>query len=124
MAKYYIVQRLGWQYNDEINYRSEDAGGKPERVFTDRKKAETLADELNAKEFSECNLGSYGYGMSEIIDDEFWNVYNKLFGTSLSSDDDEAYDFHLPKLTVEQYKKLQPHINEVLFFEIVTCEGE
>lgn len=50
--RYYIIQRLGWEYNDEIYYVSEVGGGTPKKVYTDEEKAQNECDKLNAKYLS------------------------------------------------------------------------
>jgi len=116
--KYYIVQKLGWEYDDNNYFQGEDTGGTPQKVFTSYSKAEKLADKLNLEELNECRLGEYGYG--EKVDEEFFDIYNKLFDDTLTEID---WDFELPKLTKEQYNELKDHIL-VKFYEVVECEGE
>lgn len=67
----YVICKLDFEYNDEIEYR-EGTGGIPERVFSDQEEAEKELSKLNAKYFDGLDIGTYCYGLSEILN------YNKL----------------------------------------------
>jgi hypothetical protein len=118
--KYYIVQKVGYEYNDEVNYRPECDGGTPEKVFSSALKAEKYADKLNLEELSGCQIRGYGYSDREVVEDGFFDVYNELFNDNLTEID---WDFQLPKLTKDQYNQLKDYI-KVKFYEVVECEGE
>lgn len=121
--KYYIVQRIGFAYNDEVYTESEGGGGTPEKVFKNKTDAEALADKKNAEELSNCRLCEYGYGFSDTCRDGFLKIYNSLFRTELDETAIEDYDFTLPKLNLTQYRRLKPYLR-VNFFEVCECEGE
>ena len=119
---YYIVQRVGYEYNDEVNSRGESEGGTPEKVFQSKEAAIAHCDVLNAKELSGLNLMEYGYSTDKVC-----RNFEKLseilveFGQDAPSEDN--YKLILPKLTVEQYKKIKPYIL-VSLYEVVKCDGE
>lgn len=48
---YYVVMRLNYEFNDEVNYRPDGGGGDPIKVFTDRKLAEFYVNKLDLKEY-------------------------------------------------------------------------
>lgn len=39
MAIVYVVNKIDWQYNDNYYYTSEESGGNPVNLFTDKKNA-------------------------------------------------------------------------------------
>ncbi len=123
---YYIVQEIGYEYNDECYTPFEDNSGKPTRVFIDKDSAEDWVNVLNAKQFSGMNLNEYGYSTTEVIRnvEKFTTAYNKLFDKNVSVEDVEDFEFKLPEnLTVYQYNQLKPHL-KISFFVVVKCEGE
>jgi hypothetical protein len=124
MKKYYIVQELGSEYNDEIYVLSEE--GKPNRVFTDRESADRYCEDLSVKKLSGEEIGQYGYGLDEIIKDieGFVEVYNEVFGKNLKERDlEDSYEFALPEMTKAQYDKIKGFL-KIKFYEVIECEGE
>jgi hypothetical protein len=124
MSNYYIVQKIGWQYNDEYYYQGEDGGGTPEMAFQDKAKAEACADQLNAKEMSGNNIGSYcsDGDLSNIIEDVagFVEAYNQIFAKKIKETDLDSWEFELPKMTLEQYLQIKPFVT-LRFFEVNEC---
>lgn len=127
MSKYYIIQEIGFEYNDEYYYRSQDSAGKPQIVFKKKTLANQRVDELNYKKFCLEEIGGYAESVREIIEDVegFVQTYNELFDKDLTEDqlDESFYEFTLPKMTLAQYKILKPYIS-LNFYEVVECEGE
>jgi hypothetical protein len=119
---YYIIQRIGYEYNDEVYHTTESGGGTPEKVYSDKQKAQDRCDELNATELSGCAIMEYGYSFEEIFSNlEKANLVLSKIGAPIPEDTD--WDYKLPKMTVSQYKKVAPYI-KVKFFEVVEVEGE
>lgn len=120
--EYYVVQRIGHEYNDEIYSRGESEGGIPEKVFQSKEAAIDHCDVLNAKELSGLNLMEYGYSSDEVCRnfEKLSKILVEMGENALSED---SYELILPKLTVEQYKKIKPYIL-INLYEIVKCDGE
>ena len=67
----YVVQKIGYEYNDEIYHTSEyDGFSKSIEVFLDRAKANEQANQRNIAEFRGNDIGHYCYGLDEIINEE------------------------------------------------------
>jgi len=69
-SKYYVLLHCGWEYNDEIFYRGESAGGYPSALYKNKKKAQDDCDIKNINEFENIlrreELNYYGYyGLDE-----------------------------------------------------------
>lgn len=120
--KYYIIQRIGYEYNDEVYHTTEFGSGTPEKVYSDKQKAQEKCDELNAKELSGIPIMEYGYSTDEIFCslDKANKVLREL---DAEIPEDSDWDYCLPKLTVENYKRLAPYLN-IKFYEIVEVEGD
>jgi hypothetical protein len=120
--KYYIIQRLNWEYNDEVYHTSESGGGTPEKIYSDAQKAQDKCDELNAAEMSGLRIMEYGYDLDDVFrnSDKANAILAKL---NAPIPEDDNWDYQLPKMTAAQYKKLAPCLN-VKFFEVVEVEGE
>ncbi len=43
----YVIQEIGWEYNDEYYYQSADGGGTARKVFLNKDKAEAERDRLD-----------------------------------------------------------------------------
>jgi len=67
----YVVQKIGYEYNDEIYHTSEyDGFSKSVEVFLDENKANEQAKQRNIAEFRGNDIGHYCYGLDEIINEE------------------------------------------------------
>lgn len=117
--KYYIIQKVGYEYNDEVYYRAEDGGGTPEYVFLDKDKAQKSCDEKNIKELSGLNIFEYGYSSDEIFEDEAADLMKK-FGAPI---DDCDRDYQFPSLTLKQYRQIEPYL-KIKFYEVCEVSGE
>jgi hypothetical protein len=122
--KYYILQRIGHEYNDEIYSCSGNGDGKPEEVFLSKEKAQDAADRMNFQEMKGLQISDYGYEPEGFLNDiqGFLNVYNETFNANLTLDN--LCDFSLPgDMSFSQFKQLKPFIS-IAFYEVVECEGE
>lgn len=122
MKTYYIIQRIGFEYNDEVYHTSESGGGKPEMVYVDAQKAKDACDELNAAEMSGLQIMEYGYSLSDVFrnSDEANDILTKL---NAPIPEDDNWEYKLPTMTVAQYKKLAPYL-AIKFFEVIKVKGE
>ncbi len=123
MKKYYIVQELGSEYNDEIYVI--DGGGKPVSVFQDLEAAQLRCEELEAKKLSD-DIRKYGYSIEEVINDldGFVEKFNEVFNRRLTVKKlEDDYEFALPEMTVKQYREIKDFLS-IHFYEVVECNGE
>lgn len=70
---FYVLMEQGWDYNDEYYFHID--GGNPHKVFTDKERADKVADELNLEQFKELftngEIREYSYGgLEEILSGE------------------------------------------------------
>jgi hypothetical protein len=124
--KYYIIQEIGFEYNDEIYNASYGDNGTPVKVFKNKKDAQNQVELLNFKKFQDESLHHYAYSLDDIIDDieEFVDELNKITGKKLTVGEiEDDYDFTLPKMSQEDFEKIKKYIH-LNFYQVVECDGE
>lgn len=146
MGTAYVVQEVGYEYNDEYYYRPENQGGIPKFVFTEEKKAqekiiELVASEVIADQKSWRNgdmIGAEpfmyacdydGPEFSQEQFDQFCDVIAEMVGGEnfQRGNYEELWDWRLPAgLSLEQRQILAKMLTEmgVVFYEIVEVESE
>jgi hypothetical protein len=63
VGKAWVIQRIGWEYNDEYYYRGESQGGKALKVYFDKSRAVTDCDLMNKDQVAQ--VGKYAMTDSE-----------------------------------------------------------
>jgi pantothenate kinase len=124
--KYYIIQEIGYEYNDEIYHQSNSGGGTPVKVFKSKSDAQAEVDKLNFNKFQTEPLCQYTYSLDDIISnvEEFCEKLSKIAGKEINSEDIEGdYEFTLPKMSVKEFNSIKNMI-DLSFYEIVECDGE
>jgi|GEM_PF-3217907 len=96
MAKVYVVQEIGYEYNDSNFYQPECGGGTPVKGFLNRENADKEKERLNKKARKERRyegIGDY-YEVVEVDLDVLSHVEEQSSNLSESStsDDNEEYD--------------------------------
>ena len=121
--KYYIVQEKTSEYNDET-YDLRD-GGTPVRVFADKEKAVAHMEKLDFKSLSSLAIFEYGYESDEIVRDiqAFNTALSKITGKEENIDEDDLFEWTLPKMTFAQFKSIRRYI-KLNMYEVIECEGE
>jgi hypothetical protein len=114
-VKVFIIQKVGWEYNDEYYYRAESEGGKPQKAFKDRAAAEAECLKLNLKAFDDHQgyLGCYV--------PEFYEVEDQLKQAGCTIKD---WDFDPPPNADDSTKLKIMTILNAVFYEIVPVELE
>jgi len=76
----FVIQKQNEEYNDECYYFTEGYHIHANKVFTDKKKAEAIADELNFNNFCIMQPDMYNYGedLTKIEDDLSDEQFQKL----------------------------------------------
>jgi hypothetical protein len=64
-VKIYVIQEIGWQYNDEYWYREDGDTGRPHQACFSKATAEKKCDELNIQFLMEIGDNVFGYGNEE-----------------------------------------------------------
>jgi len=88
MAKFYVISKVSFEYNDEIYHTGEDETYQtPSQVYLDKKKAKEAAHLLELKEWKGLDLSSYCYNWNEIVsrslgDDALAVELAKIFSSS------------------------------------------
>jgi len=138
MDTVYVLMHEGWDYNDEVFFRSEGGGGTPESFFTDEAKANAECDKRNIKDFKSLwetgEVRQYCYGIDELLpydgrkDREkrkaLDTVCEKIFGKDFDEigeafNDEE--DLKILSHSDEDWKELMSHL-KLNFWEVVTVE--
>lgn len=116
--KGYVVQSIGYEYNDEYYYRGECGGGIPQKVFFDEAKAMKKLAELEIEAFKGERLGDYH--VSDKINDE------DLYREALAEIDVDPDDWRvaIPKDTPDSVVKKLIKSTGIRFHEIVEVEVE
>ena len=116
-SKAWIVMQIGWQYNDEYYYASDNDAGTPQKVYLDKKKAEEAALDLNIAALRKEELGSYMIDgdistILEIEEEDFKTLIEDLGGSV------EEYEINLPaKLKREDALKVLAAL-DLRWFEV------
>lgn len=110
--KVYIVQHIGYEYDDEHYYRSQCEGGNPERIFKNKKKADKLCLELNKKEIVGLNLYEYDPDFETIED-----LKDLICGNP------KDYEAIVKDCSVEDIKKIM-RLTRIRFYEVIEMELE
>lgn len=139
---FYVLMEEGWDYNDEVFFRTENGGGHPEKVFADKEKAEAEANRLNMKRFRELvtsgEVHEYAYSLDDILSDKATEddlmfeegIFMQMFGKTAEDWWENYYnqrweDRRKGNLKVEptdeQWGKLYDCFN-LGFYEVVTVE--
>lgn len=117
MKKGYIIQEIGYEYNDEYYYKSECGGGTPKMVFTDEILAKKKMLELEINEWKGkclCDYGEDFEGMAE-DDEEFSRILEELGIDDLWRDSVPA------DASDDLIKKLIKHA-DIRFYEIIEVD--
>ncbi len=100
--KYYVIQEKESVYNDE-GYDLQE-GGNPVEIFTDKVKAQEKLLRLEYKRVLKEPLGQFSYdGYPADID-----TINAVLGTTIDEEEiRDDYEWKLPYMTFEQFKKFR-----------------
>ncbi len=121
--KYYIINEIGYQYNDET-YDKQD-GGTPVKIFNTKLDAEKYADELTYRKIIDLDINCYGYG-DKITDKEtVAKILTEITDCNYSNNIDmlDDWDFQLPKMTFTDFQKIKPYL-DIELFVVVPCDGD
>lgn len=141
MKKGYVVQEVGYEYNDEFFYRHEDNSGVAKFVFFDKEKAEEKIIELIAdlikgsKSWSKCGYQPFqfsfdgeGYGFSKEklnqLNTQLASMSSEYTLASMDDDDYELMHFELP-LGLNEEQRLtiaKILVDMVKLYEVVEVE--
>jgi len=127
MTNIYIVQEVGYEYNDEYYYRVDVKNcGTPLKTFKDLTKAQQRADELSLKFFEsgryENYMGERFYGKRR---EQMNEALEKLGAPPIT---DAAYEWQFPKqLPLDKKQAIVQAFREIgklSFYEVVETEME
>jgi len=117
--KGYVVQAIGYEYNDEYYYRGESNSGIPQIVFFNEVKAMKKLAELEIQAFKGERLGYYQ--VDEYIDDEA--LYREALN-ELGIDPDGDWRVDVPKDASDSAIKKLIKATSIRFHEIVEVDVE
>ena len=116
--KAYVVMEVGWEYNDEVYYTTEDKAGKPSVVYKDKNKAEEVCRKCNIDKLLQEDLIHYCYDIDDVLEPGFEEYVKEINGEFF---EDEGV-LRLPNTrTPEQEMKLLSLIN-LRFFTVSEVE--
>jgi hypothetical protein len=136
MSYFYVLMELGFSYDDQNHFPFGQGAGNPNRVFTNKKKAEEAAHKNNLEEFKKLirhdDIREYGYNVNEVLEDSASEedllfeegIFRILFGKSAEDWWDSLYDQGSSlkvEPTEEQWERLFKCFN-LNFWEVVTVE--
>lgn len=108
----YVLMKNGWEYNDEVYYRS--TGGTPQKLYSDLDEAQEAVDQLNLKELKSISkyfVDYVGYEMPSKLADF-------LESKGLPTDD---WRLDISSLSDEDIIKAGK-LGNVSFYEIIEIE--
>lgn len=116
----YIIQELGYEYDDERYNRTE--GGTPQLVVTDEVVAKKKMMELEISRWRGQNIGNYGYDIDEIARDSKNTAELEKALELVGIDIENLYDSEISiDATDEQIRNLI-RLSNIRFYEIVEIE--
>jgi hypothetical protein len=119
--KGYVIQALGYEYNDEVNHIPECGGGNPVAVYFDKELAKKKMMQLEIQSWREEIIGYYGYGIKEIAKSysEFDNILS-----SMGIDEDDLYNDKLPESATDEQIIQLINASNLRFHEIVEVDTD
>lgn len=119
--KGYVIQRVGYEYDDETYSRAQDGGGNPVIVMTDEVEAKKRMMELEIEAWRGQSIGHYGYDADEVAADEA-EFQRALEAMGLEADD--LWDVEIPKTATDDQIKRLIKSSKIKFYEIVEVKIE
>jgi hypothetical protein len=122
--KYYIIQEIGFEYNDEIYQQNGGDNGTPTHVYKNKADAEKQAEKLNFEKLQSEPICQYAYDVNDVISDvyAFTTKLSEITGKTVTEEEIE-YDFTLPKMSLTDFNKIKDYI-DLNFYQVVECDGE
>lgn len=117
----YVIQSIGYEYNDEVNYVPDGGGGHAVAVYFDEVAAKKKLMELEIKEWRKTDIGRYGYGIDEIADNvrEFEKALE-----AVGVDSENWWDAKIPETATDEQIKNLIKYSSIRFYEIVQVVAE
>jgi len=117
----FVIQEIGYEYNDEYYYRGESGGGTPKKIILNEATAKLKLLELEVEKWRGEDIGYYGGDISELSnnEEEFEDALREI-----GIDPNDDWRLRIPKeATDEQIKNLIKY-SYIRFYEIVEVEVE
>lgn len=115
---YYVLLEIGWEYNDEYYFRTENNDGRPKNVLICRNEAEKAVIDQTINKIENNNIAYYLECYAEYRAEEYKEDFKKRFPTiSL-----ETRISTLPRDIQENIVKWLEEVN-IYFYEIVSCNS-
>lgn len=130
MTKVYVLQEIGWEYNDEVNYRPESDGGIARKVFKNKDKADEECAKLNLDFFRHNSPAEFSYGdwyeVSSMDEDEALDILNKTFPNDQIGEIQELFEtyWHPQNISDEQLAVMVKVFNKLGACEVIEVDYE
>jgi type I site-specific restriction-modification system R (restriction) subunit len=112
---YYVLLEIGWEYNDEYYYRSENYDGRPKKIFENPEEAN---QELINKTLERVNT----YSVESLVLDRSYrgNDYLQNFKTRFPT---ISETIRINVLPLDVQKNIVDWLSEIdiVFYEVVPC---
>lgn len=115
--KVYVIQRIGFQYNDEV-HMGLGGNGHPIAAWRSKRMAEMECLRRNLEDLRELGLFQFCYGLDELNKNGLEEAYREA-----GIDPDNWQDGELTKVTDEQLNKIYEATSH-RFYEVVSLEVE
>lgn len=117
----YVIQSIGYEYNDEVNYVPDGGGGHAVAVYFDEVAAKKKLMELDIKEWRKTDIGRYGYGIDGVSDNvrEFEKALE-----AVGVDSENWWDAEIPETATDEQIKNLIKYSSIRFYEIVQVVAE
>jgi len=124
----WIINRIGWEYDDSTYYRSESGGGQPYQAYTDLEIAKSFLAQLEAEEFRREGANIFDYVSMDELRYQYGSANNYLELTEAAKKvglEYDGYDFGFLK-EVSSYSDNEVHeifnFLNIEFFTLVEVE--
>lgn len=117
--KGYVIQKIGYEYDDETYNRAQDGGGNPIIVMTDEVAAKKKFMELEIEAWRGETVGHYGYDIDEVATNE--SEFEKAL-ESMGLDADDLWNVEIPMTATDEQIRRLIKSSKIRFHEIVEVE--
>lgn len=117
--KGYVIQKIGYEYDDETYNRAQDGGGNPVIIMTDEVAAKKKFMELEIEAWRGETVGHYGYDLDEVATNE--SEFERAL-ESMGLDTDDLWNVEIPSTATDEQIRRLIKSSKIRFHEIVEVE--
>ncbi len=115
----YVLQEIGYEYNDEYYYRGESGGGEARAVYFDRALAQKECDARNLASLKTIDISYYSECPRDLFSAQKRDRVEEIFERyDASLNDPETLSPAFARMTLAEQQEISDEIH-LAFFEVV-----